>query len=88
MSAGTGGPLLVSAVLLTIAVTASLLFVSGGDQSENAAGNPSQAVPELRFAVADGETMSLSSFRGRVVLRTSGQRGALPAGRKCRRWTA
>lgn len=63
-----GGPLLVSAVLLTIAVTASLLFISGGDRSENAAGNPPQAAPGLRFAAADGETMSLSSFRGRVVL--------------------
>lgn len=63
-----GGPLLVSAVLLTTAVTASLLFVSGRGQSENAAGNPPRAVPELRFAAADGQAMSLSSFRGRVVL--------------------
>ena len=63
-----GRPLLVSAVLLATSVTAGLLFVSARGQSEDAAGNPPHVVPELRFTAADGQTMSLSSFRGRTVL--------------------
>ena len=63
-----GSPLLASSLLLTISVTASLLFVSARGELQTPAGSLPQAVPELRFEAADGETMTLSAFRGKVVL--------------------
>ncbi len=66
---GGYGPLAVlSSVLLAISVAVSLLF--GHSQAEKGAPDAdlTKTAPELQFQEADGTSLTLADFRGRVVL--------------------
>ncbi len=62
------GLVILSAVVLAISVSVSLLFAPS--RSENAAPDMSlpKSVPELKFEAADGTPVTLADFRGRIVL--------------------